>query len=529
MPPSLRPVSLIAQIIFAVFLGLMAIRLAHYHWASVTFPYSIALREGAMMVSTDALVKGLNPYDMSLQPQFMNEYGIGYPLMVWPLAKIFGTTILVHRIVIAFFILASCVLLFLVLKKMAIPLLLNCWTVLMLYASLTYPGTSTATIDAGAPGTFFFLLTLFVPWFCRYSYKSLIISVVFGILAFYTKLYTFLGVLILISYLFLFVSKIRALFYSLLLMLLLVISIMVVNQLLPAYFDNCFFSEVNMAPAWASTERLYSQINMYKDIHHWVLILLGIFFIGYVLKKLISWAQKGRISKEKFNLILSVSSLKDFNQPLIHLRLPLYVFAGLWSAAVIYFSMGRNTGATLWYFFQLLSPFFLISASWAFSRSQYWPILCIPFLILNLLALTKTQDYTIFKKSELGWPQLAMAIKEHQHILNSPLIAPLMIEQNKEIVDDGQAEYFILGGRRDYWMKGRLKEDERVFDQMMMYFVKIRSMVQNKQFDLIILQPTLLPLGVADDINKNYKYEGTLSLYTPQDHRSYQVTFWKPL
>ena len=58
-----------------------------------------------MMTSTDALVKGLNPYDMSLQPQLMNQYGIIYPLLVWPWAKIFGTTMLIHRMVTAFFIL----------------------------------------------------------------------------------------------------------------------------------------------------------------------------------------------------------------------------------------------------------------------------------------------------------------------------------------------------------------------------------------------------------------------------------------
>ena len=99
-----------------------------------------------------------------------------------------------------------------VLQRMSVPVLLNIWAVLMFYSSLMYPGTSTPTIDPGATGELFLLLTIFVPWLCKYSYKSLIISVLFGILAFYTKVYTFLGAIIMLSYLFLFISTPKALF-----------------------------------------------------------------------------------------------------------------------------------------------------------------------------------------------------------------------------------------------------------------------------------------------------------------------------
>ena len=213
-----------------------------------------------MMVDTNALVKGLNPYSMALQPQYTNEYGIIYPLLVWPWAKLFGTTILVHRIVTAFFLLACCVLIFLVLKKLKIPALLNSWAVLMFYASLLYPGTSTPCIDPGSTGLFLFLLTIFVPWFCQYSYKSLIISVLCGILAFYTKQYTMLGIFIMASYVFLFISKGKGLFYGFLWLVLAVISVITINQIFPAYFDNCFFTEFNMAHSWSSMDRLNLQI-----------------------------------------------------------------------------------------------------------------------------------------------------------------------------------------------------------------------------------------------------------------------------
>lgn len=527
MTKFLGPVLRIVQIIFVIFLIFFAVRILRYHWGLVTFPYANTLREGAMMTSTDALVKGLNPFDMSLQPWIMNQYGIVYPLLVWPWAKLFGTTILVHRIVSAFFVLASCFLLSLVLKRMTIPVLLSFWAVLMFYASLMYPVTSTSTIDPGATGLFFFLLTIFIPWFFEYSYPSLILSVLFGIIALYTKLYFFLGVFMLLPFLFIFVSKIKGVFYGLSLLAILTISIIVVNQILPAYFDNCFFSSINMGPSWSSMERLHEQIVMYSDLHQWIFILMGLYILGYAVLfiRKNSW---GIIKSGAKNVFLSFR-LNRFKEPLIKLRFPLFLFTAFCSSFVLYFSLGRHGGAMLWYFFQLLSPFLLIGAVWLFSRNAYWPILCIPLLVLTLYKMTSEEDPKWFSKNLTGWPEVSMLVSQHQNILNSSLIAPLLIEQHKRVYDDGQAEYFVPGGERNDWMKGLFKEDDRVFMQQFLFFNDLRSMVENKQFDLIILQPSLLPLGVGDDIKKYYKFEGQLLVWAPQDRRPYAVTVWVPL
>jgi hypothetical protein len=502
MTQYLRPVLRICQIIFTVFLLYFALRLICYHLTLVTFPFPSALREGAMMTNTDALVKGMNPYDMSLQPQLMNPYGIIYPVLVWPWAKLFGTTMFIHRTVTAFFILASCVLIFFVLKKMNVSILLSIWAVLMFYASLTFPGTSTPTIDPGATGMFFLLLTIFIPWFCRYSYRSLVISVLLGILAFYTKPYTFLGALIMSSYLFLFVSKAKSFFYGSLLLILSAISVMAVNHIFPAYFDNCFFTSLNMTHAWSSAERLYLQIHLYSGLHLWTLVLIGICLLVTYYKS---------------------HALRGFS------GIQLVLWAGMWSAFVLYTSLGRHSGAMLWYFFQLLSPFLLISAVWIFNRHALWPIWCVPFLVLNLFTMTANHDHKLFNKSVAGWPQLTQVISEYQHILNSPLIVPILVEQNKEFFDNGQTEYFLSGSQRNGWMKGLFKEDDRGYVQMLFFFKNIRDKIENKEFDLIILQPSLLPLGIGDDIKKYYKFEGELVLYAPQDLKPYAVSVWKPL
>ena len=503
----LKPFYLICQIIFAFFLGYTALHLLIYHYYLTSFPFPITLREGASMTSTAALVHGLNPFDMSLQPEYMNQYGIVYPLLVWPLAQLFTTTLLVHRIVTAISILGSCTIVFIVLKRLGVSVLLNIWAVLMLYASLIYPATSTPAVDPAATGVLFMLLAVFIPWLSKFSYKSLGLSVIFGILAFYSKPYTFLGAVVISSYIFLFVSKKKGLAYTGLLIILLALSVLMINQLLPAYFDNCFFTSLNMTAAWSSMERLHMQIDLYSHLHLWTFVLMGAFALGYGIK---------------FIQDRSWTKIKGFDCPLV-------LYACLWSIFVLYISLGRHTGATLWYFFQLLSPYLLIGAAWIFSRVSFWPLACIPFLILNLLTMTKDQNYKYFDKNILEWQQVAYLINTHQHILNSPLITPLLIEQNKEFFDDGQTEYFMSGAARSGLTQKFFKEDFRVLYQGMVFFETIKSRVENQQFDLIMLQPSLLPEGVGDLIKKYYKYEGQILVYTPQDRRPYAVTVWKPL
>ncbi|MBF0504469.1 MAG: hypothetical protein HQL14_05125 [Candidatus Omnitrophica bacterium] len=480
-----------------------------------------------MMTNTDALLKGLNPYAMAQQPQCTNVYGIIFPLLTWPLVKLLGHTLIIHRLVTGFSILASCALVSFVLKKMKIPFLLNIWASLMLYSSLLYPGTSTPCIDPAATGLFFLLATIFVPWFCKYSYKSLFISALCGIFALYSKQYTVLGVIVMATYLFLFVSKIKGFFYGFLWLLLLFISALAANLTLPAYFNNCFFSILTMNPAWSSMERLHVQIVMYRALHKWTLILMGIFTLAYGFKMISEYF--GADIKSRIKKIIFCLNIINIKEPLIRLSVPLGLYAGLWSASVLYLSLGRHGGAMLWYFFQLLSPFLLIGAVWLFSRYAFWPIICVPFLILNLYTITADQDGKYFNKNTQGWPEISLLVSQHRHILNSPIIAPMLIEQNKEVFDNGETEYFLEGSQLSPLIKIFFKEDPRVFLQLLLFFENIKDMIQNKKFDLILLQPSLLPMGVGEQIKKYYKFEGEFMVYAPQDRRPYAITVWIPL
>ena len=83
----------------------------------ITFPYPLELREGAIQLSTHALLNGINPYSLINNPVYINPYGILYNLLVLPFAALFGNSLQLHRLINGLLILGQ---LFLMVKNHAI-------------------------------------------------------------------------------------------------------------------------------------------------------------------------------------------------------------------------------------------------------------------------------------------------------------------------------------------------------------------------------------------------------------------------
>jgi hypothetical protein len=74
---------------------------------TLLMPYPIEYREGAAQVVTQLLLRGENPFAPANQPLGMTNYGIVFSLAVWPLAALFGNTLLVHRLLTVLFLVLS--------------------------------------------------------------------------------------------------------------------------------------------------------------------------------------------------------------------------------------------------------------------------------------------------------------------------------------------------------------------------------------------------------------------------------------
>ncbi|MBF0504463.1 MAG: hypothetical protein HQL14_05095 [Candidatus Omnitrophica bacterium] len=514
------------KVLFGLFLIYFAILILHYHYYLITFPYPIMYREGTMMATTTLLLHGINPSNFFLEPQYSNLYGITYPLIVLPFASLYGVTLPVHRAIAAFFILASCAIISLVLNRKKTPLLLNFWAVLTLWASLLYPLTTTPCVDPASTGLFFMLLTIFIPFFLNYTYISLFISIIFGILAFYTKAYFLLGLPVVTSYLFLFVSKKKSVLFGCCCLIGFMFSVVAMNYFFPSYFDNCFFVNYNISPQTSMMIVLERQLHKFAQLHIGIIIAMLLVLLYALLRGF--WTSKTTNIKSILRQCLSAVQLRNWEAPLIIKQLPLDIYAGIYFAAVLVLCMGKHFGANMWYFFQLFSPFLMITTAWVTGRFRLWPILFSFFLIFNLYSLSSDYNYKYFDKNQTGWLSLEKLVQSNSSIFNSSLIAPLLIKENKEIFEDG-AEHFIEGGHRRGLLAQLFAEDKRVFAAQTLLFNRVQNMIIYKKFDLIIIEAGYASNLIPDSFRNFYKFVGPILVNTPQDRKSFLITVWKPI
>ncbi len=495
------------KIVFAVCLALFLVKLALYHYHLVIHPYPLQYREGAMMTSTEALVHGKNPFDYKLQPQYTNDYGIVYSLLVTPFAKVFGITMKLHRMVTAFFIFACCAMLFLIMHRLKVPTLLNAAVGIIFYASMLYPGTTTPSADPSSLGVFLFLSVIFVPWLRNYSWGSLLVSIGLGIIAYYTKPYFLVCVPLIASYIFFFVSKRKGLAYSGMFVFLAVLSTIVVNHLANCYFANCFFIHDNIRHLYM--EHLISQLIQYARLHAWALVALVISLIG-----VFAFNMRIKIEEEQSSLKTSL--------------VPVYIYGGLATGLLLVLWLGKHSGADMWYFFHLFSPFFLIGTAVAASRFVYWPCVIMPMLIINCWVITKGHDYRKMDHQNDQWRQVKEMIAANQHVLTTSLLTPMLIEQGREFDDSGLSEYSRMGGYRYNKMSEKFfPPDSNVIYQFYKYNDKVVDRVINHYFNIVIITRDYAPM-VPEELTHYYQYIGDLDLPLPSQGSSYKVTVFKP-
>jgi len=514
------------QFLFALFLLYFFFRLLIYHFYLTTFPYSNTYREGALMATTDIIQHGIKPYNYLSEPQYTNIYGIIYPLINLPFVRLFGMNVVVYRAVTAFFIFASCVVIFLVLKKKKVPLLLNIWALLALHASLLFPITSTPCADPASTGLFFMLLCIFIPFLLDYSYTSVFISIFFGVLAFYTKPYFVLGIPLMASYLFFFVSKSKSIFYGCLSLILFIFNVIIMNHFFPSYFDDCFFIHNNYAAATSMPTALKRQLDQFLDLNKGPFFLILMFFIYSLYRWFI--VNKITDAPKIFKNLLTSIQWKGWATPLIINRLPLVIYAGIYFWLILVLFLGKHDGAN-WYFFQLFSPFLVAFIAGVAGRFTLWPIVFSCLLIYNLFSLTSDDDNRYFKQNLSSWHDIERIVKSNKSIFNTSLIAPLMIKENKEVYDDGQTEYFIGGGQRKGLMGRFFPEDKRVDLTETLFLNKIQAMLEYKKFDFIIVEAGYSSPVMPYNIANSYKMLASIWVLVPQDRKFFLMTIWSPI
>ncbi len=478
---------------FLIFFGW---KLLSYHWHVITYPFPLEFREGAIIVPTDVLLRGGGIYDLKSQPQATYLYGFVYHYLLYPFAKIFGPTLLVHRIFSAVFIVLNGGLLFIVLARQKVPLIFNAAAILFFYAGLLFPNTTTPLSGPHSLGLFFFLASIFGPALKKYSWRSLVVSVILGLLAFYTKAYFIVGVPLLAAYLFLFVSQKKGLRLGVLFTLGLTVSIIIVNALFDLYFSNTLFANMNIAGH--DVEYAKNQLKNFYTYHQYLFWMIGGIFLVEVVKK-----------REKYETILSLS-----------------LFYFLLMTLLIYINLGQHPGSWMAYLFHLMQPFFLVFAFSLIPRLGNLNWLAVPLILWNLHALMPYFERD-WKDGLKEWDTVKMIVLKSKDILNSPAIASLLVEQHKNVYDSGFTHTFRAGADRGSIFKYFLSRDDRIVKKNLEYQIGIFKAIQERKFDLIILQENWSSPFPTAPIPQYYNPVGKISVFMPHSSQRWNLLVWQ--
>ena len=503
---------------------LLCAALAYDHFQLVTYPIPLDRNEAGMLSITDTIAAGENPYSLHNQPYRASVYPVLYNIIVAPLSLAFGNTLVLHRVVAALFILASCVLVFSVTRRAGGSARNSLAAAALFYAGLLYYSTPIASPNS--TGILLFLLSIFVPWYYAFTNRSLVAALVLGVLAFYGKQYFVASLGFVSLYLFLAISKKKALIFGFSALLLFSLSIAIANYTSPYFLDNTLFSVKAATGFVASDEALYKQLIGYASINLSLLIVV----VLLAFKKLRRHVERPHI-RGLFNF-------RSMNLPLLN-RSPDYVWFCLACSLLVIFSVADNKGNYLTYLFQFLSPFLLIGTLVGVSRLDN-----IKWLAQLLVIVAFYSSYTMlshnYSVDEKNWARLQQEISSGKEIYGSTLTLVQILKDGGQVYQNGHTPYT----RFAIWKPPFLKRDnpqERAEAVWGNYVATIYAKIESKEFDLVILdERTKLPKaqsisnahlnGVAF-LTQYYRIREVIPLHLAKRHGGgkLNIEIWEPI
>lgn len=476
------------SILLAVFIFVSS---AWFNLKILSVDAPLELRENAMITTTDLLLAGGNPYALKNMPAYVNSHGILYNLVVYPFAKIFGSTFLIHRGISAFFIIAACLLFFFFLLSSQVPISFSTIAASLLYAQLVTGGYDT-TARADSLGFFLFLSSIVIAVRFKFRTSPLIFSLILTMLSFLAKQYFAITIIYLSVYLFLFESKKKGIIYILSAIGGFILLFLIISRLYETYFLNTTY--LLHVQAIRNMAHLYNQIYLFFKWNFGFIIIL--LFSGFTVLK-----PKFAI---KFNF-------HNWSKPLIQTsnQVDVSVVALVTSTAAIVLLLGQSIGQFMTYFYHLLTPFILIISLKYLERRRNSFILLIGSLLIfsNLLFFILKFILTLpeIPNDRDTWQKLKTIISQHENVYNSPATAHILVRQGKIIYDNGHSEFFKLGLIDN--AKWPLVSGANEYYQG--YLEWIDQQISEKKFDLIIVLRYILP------ILPYFTYEKLSTYYKP--------------
>ena len=229
----------VINILYMICVISFVVAIAHNHVKLISNEFPLDYNEPGMLVTTSTIAHGDNPFSLENQPSRISLYPVLYNILVAPLSRVFGNTLELHRIVAGLFIMACCALCFYLCRREAGARTESFIAAALFYAALLFYSTPVA--GPNSLGLFLFLSAITVPWVHGFSTRSLSVTILLGVLAFYTKQYFVACLGYVALYLFLAESKKRAVYFSLAAFTTFIAVLALVCYTSPYYLEDTFF------------------------------------------------------------------------------------------------------------------------------------------------------------------------------------------------------------------------------------------------------------------------------------------------
>lgn len=482
-------------------------------------------RENAIILTTDLLLKGKNPYSLENLPVYLNVYGIFYHFIVYPFSKIFGSSFFIHRLVSLFFLILSCSAIYWVLRKKNVSIQLSLIAFTLLFIQL-FNNIGGILARPDTLGLFLFLCSIIIPWRYNFTYTSLIGGIILSILGFLTKPYFLFGAPCIALYLFITKSKLKGIIYSLLFGTCLVLTFLIISH----FYEYYFFSAVlNHFSEDFSIRHLIQQTIRYGEFVFFLVVILPVVCLLALFRHMENIKDEAGGHFLKYKLF----NIRNLSEPFIYFNFGMMSFMLICSLlAMLKFGQSHGSGVT--YYYQLISPFLIIvifknignTTKFIEYKTFIVYLIVVQLFVFNFnFARVK---FPLPVNHIEQWQEWKDLLSRHKNVLNSPPLAYILNEQNKTVYDTGQSQYFSWGllDSRLAKLSGQSQVINKARKHYIQYLETIKKQAQDKSFDLIAITKNSSPFLPLDIIKENYIYQETK--HVKMYFGTFPVDIWAP-
>jgi len=493
-----------------VFLGI----LLWQHGRMIVSPYLLEYREGSVLTMGQYILQGENPFTLETMPENTYVYGFLFPYVGAPLAWATGDLLLGYRLTSGLFIFLNSVILFLVLRRERLGPGLSVALAVVFHAFQLQWLIYTARCDS--LGLFLFLTAIWLPYGRGWGKRSVALSAALCLAAFYTKPYFLYALAVVGAYLFLFVSKKKALWFAGCLAVFGAASAVVFHLLFPTFFFSNIFLHTNYAIS--NFGHLRWQMEVFLEKQWPFLALLAVASLVWMY-----WRLRRR-------RVWTMRLFQHWDRPAFAPPMNYHVFCLAMGAAVIVTVLGKHGGNFMIYLYQFMLPFLLVAAVTVKLpfRPRVGPFLY-PLLALAGLYL----GWRTVNESFLGEPvrmsddgRLVRQLADASDVYATPVFVPQLLRADRKVWDNGLTQYFE---RHDYpdFLASILPAPDRIDERWRQYREELDRKVEEREFDLIVLNNNFGDVIDRKKVEVGYGLEERMLYRIPG--QEIELEIWRPL